>query len=269
MRDSGGVPEGPLEDLAYLSRSKSRIDLLNTLSVASHTRGELEAETRIPRTTIDRVVNELEERDWVRRTRGGVYEATPAGKRISAEITRAVGSMQAIRHLAEAVAWLPDDELTIGLHHFNEATVRRPESNDMSAPTTFATDLVQEATEFLCLVNTPPSLAFEDSLIEGQVAGRLKTEHVINKDGLDVLKDDRNRASRWATYMDAGATVHRYDGRIPCNLLVVDESVLILDRQPAAVEGIECTESAVRLWARGIIDEYRARAERVSAAEFR
>lgn len=269
MRDAGGVSAGALDDLAYLSRSKSRIVLLKALSAASHTRGELETETGIPRTTIDRVVNELEERDWVRRTRSGEYEATPTGEQISTESTQAIGSMQAIRRLGEAVAWLPDDDLTIGLHHFSEATVRRPESNDMSAPTTFATDLLQEATEFRCLVNTPPSLAFEDVLVEGQAAGRLSTEHVINADGLDALTDDRNRASRWASYTDAGATVYRYEGRIPCNLLVVDESVLILDRQPTAVEGIACTEPAVRSWARGVIDEYRADAERVSAAVFR
>lgn len=269
METPSGIPDGPLDDLAYLSRSKSRIVILGALSTTARTRGELEAETGISRSTVDRVVNELEERGWVRRTPGGEYKATPAGERISTESTQSLGAMQAIRSLGDAVAWLPHDELTIGLHHFREATVRRSEPNDMSAPTTFATELLQEATEFVCLVNTLPSLAFEDAMIEGRATGRLSTEHVITTDGLEALREDSTRASRWASYIEGGANVYRYDGRIPCNLLVIDESTLLLDRNPAAVEGIACTDSAVRSWARALISEYRDDAERIGTDIFR
>lgn len=262
------LSEPALDDVAYLSRSRNRVRILAALSNAAATRGELEAATGISRTTLDRAVSELVERNWIERTADGQYSATAAGERIAAETTRVVGAFQAIRNLGDAVAWLPEAELTVGLHQFREATVRRPEPNAMNAPATFATALLREATEFACLVNTPPSLAFEEAMMAGVAEGRLATNHVITEGELDVLREDPDRAARWRTYVEAGADLYCYDGSIPCNLIVIDETVLVLDRQPRAAEGIESSNPAVRAWATELIDDYRADAARLEAAAF-
>jgi len=268
MIDPDTFPDEALEDIAYLSRSKSRVTILAALAAEPRTRRELEDATGIPRTTLDRTVNEFEERNWVTRTLDGDYEATPVGERVATESSNFVGAIQAIRTLGDAVAWLPDDELTIGLHHFAEATVRRPEPNAMTAPTTFATKLMREATEFACLVNTLPSVGFEDAMVNGVLDGRLTTTHVITDDELALLQQDADRASRWQTYVESGANLYCYTGRIPCNFLVIDNTVLILDRQPEAAEGIESTHSVVRSWAQGLIYEHRENAERLDATAF-
>jgi hypothetical protein len=166
------------------------------------------------------------------------------------------------------VAWLPSDELTVGLRHFSDATVRRPEPNAVSAPSTIVTERLREATEFACLVNTAPSLGFERAMIDGVVEERLTTNHVITDAELDVLRRDPDRAARWRTYVEAGADLYCYDGRIPCNLLVIDETVYVLDRQPEAPEGIESTNLAVRSWAADLVDDYRDAAEKLDAAAF-
>lgn len=266
------VPDPPpgdtLDDIAYLSRSKTRTWILTTLSAESSTRGELEDATGIPRTTIDRTVNELEARDWITRTPDGEYAATSVGERIATESRRFTGAIQAIRNLGDAVSWLPRDELTIGLHHFKEATVRRPEANALNAPDTFATELMREATEFACLVNTPPSLAFEEAMIDGVFEDRLTTKHVITDTELTTLLQDDDRAARWQAYVEAGADLYCYDGPIPCNLIVLDETVLILDRQPEAAEGIVSANPEVRSWAHETIEKYRNAAELLGAAGF-
>ncbi|OYR41327.1 hypothetical protein DJ82_06020 [Halorubrum sp. Ib24] len=267
MTDPDTFPEGALEDIAYLSRSKSRVTILAALAARPCTRRELEDATGIPRTTLDRTVNEFEERGWVVRTPDGNYGATPIGDRVAAESKNFVGAIRAIRTLGDAVAWLPDG-LAIGLRHFAEATVRRPEPNAMNAPTTFATKLMREATEFACLVNTLPSVGFEDAMVNGVLDGRLTTTHVITDGELAVLREDADRVSRWQTYVEAGANLYCYTGRIPCNLLVIDNTVLILDRQPEAVEGIESTNSVVRSWAQELISEHREDAERLDATAF-
>ncbi|MFP4626508.1 MAG: helix-turn-helix transcriptional regulator [Natronomonas sp.] len=268
MDVSDAFPEDALADVAFLSRSKNRAQILAMLAAESYTRRELEDTTGISRTTLDRIVNELEERDWATRTSDGDYVATPTGERIATESSCFVGAIQAIRNLADAVAWLPRNELTIGLHQFREAIVRRPEPNAMSAPTTAATKLMQEATEFACLMNTLPSLAFEESMINGVLEGRLMTKHVITDEELTVLLEDTNRTGRWQEYIEAGANLYCYDGQIPCNLLVIDETVLILDRQPEAPEGIESTNPEVRAWATEMIDEYRKEAKQLDATAF-
>lgn len=268
MDVSDAFPEDALEDVAYLSRSKNRAQILALLATESYTRRELEDETEISRTTLDRIVNELEERGWATRTSNGDYAATPTGERIATESTRFVGAIQAVQNIGDAVAWLPKDELTIGLHHFRNVTVRRPEPNAMSAPSTAATKLMQEATEFACLVNVPPSLGFEQAMVNGVAEGRLTTNHVITDGELSVLLEDRDRMVRWQAYAEEGANLYCYDGQIPCNLLVIDETVLILDRQPEAPEGIESTNPEVRAWALKKIDEYQDEARQLDATAF-
>lgn len=268
MGGPDSFPDETMNDLAYLSRSENRPRILATLATEAYTRRELGEVTDTPRTTLDRIINELEDRGWVTRTADGDYTATPTGERIAAESTRFVGSIEAIRTLGEAVAWLPQEELTIGLQHFRDATVRRPRPNAAAAPSTYATRLMQGATEFACLVNIPPSLGFEDAMMNGVIDGRLTTNHVITGEELDALRQNAERARRWQSYVEAGAELYCYDGRIPCNLLVIDETVLVLDRQPGALEGIESTDATVRSWAHETVERYREDAERLDATVF-
>jgi predicted transcriptional regulator len=260
--------EDVLEDVAYLSRSETRTRVLGVLAAAPHTPRALADRTDIPRSTLRRTLTEMVERGWVERSLDGEYVPTPTGEHVVAETERYLDAISAIRTLGDAVAWLPSDELGIDLRHFSDATVRRPEPNAVSAPSTIATERLREATEFACLVNTAPSLGFERVMVDGVVEGRLTTTHVITDAELDVLRRDPDRAARWRTYVDAGADLYCHDGPIPCNLLVIDETVFVLDRQPEALEGIECTNPAVRQWAIDLIDDHRDAAEQLDATAF-
>lgn len=261
-------PDDAMVDIEYLARSSNRVEILVALATDSYSRRELAETTGTSRTTLDRIVNELEERNWVTRTTKGEYVATPSGDRVAEESARFVGAMAAIRVLGDAVAWLPEDELTVGLEHFSDATVRRPKPNAASAPSRYATDLLETASEFSCLVNTPPSLGFEKALVNGVLDGRLSTKHVMTEGELTVLKENPDRAARWERYVEASGEVYCYDGPIPCNLIVIDETVLILDRHPEALEGIESTNPTVRSWALGIIEDYRNDASRLDSTVF-
>lgn len=266
--DATSHPDDVLDEMAYLSRSDTRTRVLDCLAGAAHTPREIAELTDIPRSTLRRTLTELVERGWAERTLDGEYALTPPGERVAATTERYLGALRAIHTLGDAVGWLPTDELTVDIRHFADATVRRPQPNAVSSPSTFATELLREATEFACLVNIAPSLGFERAMIDGVVEGRLRTSHVITDAELAVLREDPERASRWREYVAAGADLYCYDGRIPCNLLVIDETVLVLDREPDTVEGIECTDAAVRSWATGLIDEYRENAKRLDPAAF-
>lgn len=262
-------PEGVLDDLAYLSRSETRIQVLNVFEGEPHTSRDIAETTDIPRSTLRRTLTELIDREWVERTVDGEYILTPIGDHIAAETERYIGALRAIRALGDAIVWIPRAELDIGLHHFQDANVMRPEPNATSAPSTFATKLLRQATEFACLVNVAPSLGFETAMINGVVDGTLRTNHVITGGELSVLRQDPERASRWQRYVEAGANLYCYDGEIPCNLLVIDDTVLILDREPKAIEGIEITKNVVRSWAHDVIEIHRADSTRLDGEAFR
>lgn len=243
---AGELPEDAVGDIAYLARSNNRVEILMTLATAPHTPRSLAEVTEASRSTLERILTELDERGWAERTADGAYTVTPVGELTVAEFTPLVGAMQAIRTLDDAVDWLPREELSIGLHHFRDATVIRPEPNGPMAPDTRLIDLLCEADEFRCLVRIAPSLVFEKAMRDGVVEGRLRTEHVITDGELAYISDQPGRLERWREYLKAGANLFRYDGHIPCNLFVMDEAVLIADRQPETCAFIESENEMVR-----------------------
>jgi len=117
-------------------------------------------------------------------------------------------------------------------------------------------------------VNIAPSLGFENAMMNGVVDGRLRTQHIITDGELAVIRQKADRASRWQTYIEAGADLYCYDGRIPCNILIIDETVFILDRQPEAIEAIKSSNDVVRSWAHEVISDYQEDAERLTTATF-
>lgn len=266
--DPGTIPDDALADIAYLARSRNRVEILAVLSRAPHASRDVAAATEASRSTLERILTELEERGWAERTDDGTYAATPAGEFAVAEFLPPVGAMDAIRTLDEAVAWLPADELSIGLHHFADATVHRPEPNSPTAPATYLTERLRDASVFRCLVCLAPPLAFERAMRDGVVDGRLRTEHVVTARELEYISDQPERMRRWREYLEAGADVYCYDGPIPCNLFVLDETVLLGERQPEACSFVESESETVRSWAEETIAAYRRDAERLDPAAF-
>lgn len=261
-------PEEVLEDMVYLSRSETRLQVLTVLATSQRTPRDLSEVTDTPRSTLRRILTELVERGWADRTTDGEYVATRAGEEVAAETERYIGALQGIRTLDGAISWLPDDELTIGLQHFRSASLKRPEANAVLAPDTYLIGLLDGAAEFSCLVNTAPTVGLEKAMLRGVADGRLSTNHVITDDELAVLREDSGRVARWQEYIEAGADVFCYTGPIPGNLIVVDQTVLLADRDLETIEFVVSENETVRSWALETIERYRGEAQRLDAESF-
>lgn len=260
--------EGGLTDIAYLARSANRVEILETLTRRPYTTREVEAVTGVSRSTLERILSELEERGWADRATEGGYAATAAGEFAVTEFAPLVDAMAALRALGDAVDWLPREELSIGLQHFSDATVRAPESNSVTAPATYMANRLREATEFACLVRIAPPLGFEIAMRDRAATGKLTTEHVITEDELAYIAEQPDRVSRWREYLDADVDVFCYDGDVPCNLFVIGETVLVVDQEPDVCAFIESENETVRAWARDVIGTYRTEADRLQPDVF-
>lgn len=263
-----------LEDVAYLSRSRNRATILDSLSRGAQTRRELTEHVGASRTTLDRIVNELEDRGWVERTTDGEYVATAAGRHLIREVRPCVEAVEAIRRLGPAVDWLPVEELEIGLRHFRDATVWRPDGADPAETLDFMIRLVRETTEFRVLTHLKPPLSLLQVIQEEVASGGLSVRGVSTDSYADGSTSGQSkRPELWQDIHGAGGELYRYGGPIPCNLWVFDEVVLIKKSGPEPIDEsygvpIVSENDAIRSWAEGLIEDYIAEAERIDDEHF-
>ena len=267
------IPNEALEDVAYLSRSANRVKILAALTRGPYSRRDLAELTGASRTTLDRIVNELEERSWAKRTTDGDYTATPAGNHLMAQLTPFIESVEAIRRLDEAVAWLPADELSIGLHHFSDALVLRPEQDDPMETVDYFTDLIRDTAEFRVLTHLAPPAPLSRAMRDRITTGELNAEYVLTDELIDYLRGQPERRGRWRDILEGDADVVRGKGPIPCNVWIFDDIVLIKKSGPEPIEDsygvpIKSENEAVRSWAHDLIERCRANATCVDAKTF-
>lgn len=272
MGDSSGFPDRTLENIAYLARSENRLRILAILAEGPYMRNEVEETTGIARTTIDRIINEFEERGWTKRTADGRYVATPTGEQVLGEFEPFVESMEGLRKLGDLVAWLPTDTVPIDLRHFVDSTIRRPDPADPTSTTAYVTELLRDASDFRCLAGIAPPLAFEEAMRDGVVDGDLDTTHVITDEEYHYLIENDERLPHWREYVGAGANLYLHSGPVPCNILVFDDTVIIGNSQAEIGDPfvqVESTNETVRTWADDVISEYKEDATRLDAGAFR
>lgn len=259
-----------LDDVAYLARSENRVRILNILSKQSYNRRDLVDETGVSSATAGRILTEFQSRGWAKRTQDG-YVATPTGQQVTTEFEPIISSMEAIKHLGDAVEWIPSDELDIGLHEFSDVTVRRPERYDPAEITDFFTDLLKEVTSVHVLTHLVPIEAKETTMVDGLRTGRLTVvNHVITTDLLDYLRDHPAHQARWVDLISAGAAVYSYDGPIPCNLFILGETVILGNSHSTSGNPYACLVSnspTIRSWARDLIDRYQEKADPIDARD--
>lgn len=260
---SGSEPpsDDALEDIAYLSRSGNRIDVLGLVASKPQPPREIRAEVDASRSTIRRILAELVERGWAERTPDGDIVATVKGEHVVTTFLPLAGSIQAIRDLDEAVAWLPSDELSIDLYHFRDATVRRGDRNSPAAEASYLHDRLRDASTLVNLTSVGPPLSMMKTTRDGVISGRLTATTVLTERVVGYILDQPEQIPLWGEYITGGASVYCYEGEIPCHLFIVDETVLIGNNQPEVIrpcEFIETDNETVLSWARQMVESYRA-----------
>jgi len=156
----------------------------------------------------------------------GVYEQMEGGP-TQGDVAIAADAMAAIRTLGDAVAWLPTDELTIGLQHFRDATVRRPDRYDPMDVVDVFTELLREATVFWGLTHLVAPEPKQKAMLDGVTTGRLDTKLVLTSDLVGYLSDVPKRDAWFREFVSAGGRIYRYDDPIPCNLFIIDDVVIL------------------------------------------
>lgn len=259
-----------LNAIAHLARSEHRITVLESLIEGPHGPTELAELTDASRPTLGRILKEFEEREWAARTPDG-YHATPAGRHVTEEFRTHMEAMQTIQRLGDAVDWIPTDEHPIGLHHFSDATLQFPGGDDPVETTDYVAELLEDASTWYALTHlVAPELKL-DVMLEGVASGRLDSKLVLAAELIEYLTNKPARRDWLRKYVEAGAEVFQLGEPLPCNLLIIDELVLIGKTDPETghpYRSIMTEDETVRSWAERVIDHYQTKATAIEPESF-
>lgn len=259
-----------LDSIAHLARSENRITVLESLTEGPYGPTELAEITEASRPTLGRILKEFEERGWAERTPDG-YHTTPAGRHVAEEFRTHMEAVQTIQRLGDAVDWIPTDEHPIGLHHFSEAKLQFPGGDDPVETTDYVVELLEDASTWYALTHlVAPELKL-DVMLEGVDSGRLDSKLILTTDLIEYLRNKPARRDWLRKYVEAGAEVYRYGKPLPCNLLIIDDLVMLGKTNPETghpYRSIMAEDQTVRSWAETVIDHYRRKATAIEPDSF-
>lgn len=254
----------PLDEVEFVSRSRHRVHVLETLASSPHTRSDLHETIDIPQPTLSRVIRDFENRKWVRRE-GQEYYLTPLGQLLAEEFASLLKTVETIGELRTVIDWLPCEKFDFGLEHFADAEITLVERDDVIAPVRRAIEAFEAADRLRILAP-----GFVPEIIEARwkatVHGTQTSEAVLPADVIDSIMANPETA-RW--YEDVvrsdRATVYRYDGSVSYAIASIDDiAVFMRFSTPGTPQAmIETADEAVRSWVDETIDAYQDDAEPV------
>lgn len=277
MIERDEIPSDVLQNIAYLSRTENRHRVLETLTGKPRSTRELREATGTSKATVSRILNEFEERSWARRTSDGTYEATPRAEHIAFQLRAFTGSMEAIASLGEDIGVLPveeltigpDNDLTVGLHHFSDATVKRQRPQAQGVGRARMLEAIREASSLNVLTDTAPPRVIGELLQERAESGDLPGTTVWTAELFEHLRDHPEEPPQWSDVIEGGRRLYKYDGHIPATLGVTDEVTLVWGVTGEMRRRVIISENdTVQMWAVDMVERYRERAEAVDPQAF-
>lgn len=254
MIDQGGAS---IDRIEFLARSQSRVRLLEALLSAERvSKTELRRRLDASRTTIDRHLEALEERNWIREV-DGEYTITRVGELVAEKFLSFVETVGAARGLAPAIEWLPT-EFDLDMSALDDAEVvlanpkdpysvmhrhaRRLRAGDHVRGIAPIAELYSHETNHETVVRNGASV---ELIVEPEVADTYWSDPAYRR-----LTEEMARTSRFE--------LHVHDGTVPYGVVILDDTVQIIaiddEGMPRAL--IETEAPAAREWAERIYRQY-------------
>ncbi len=257
----------PVDQVAFLTRSKSRVQILRHLAAAgASTQRDLRDRIDSSRSTVARAVRSLEDHGWIR-AENGSYRLTAVGELVVQDLTQLIETMETADELSPFLTWFPLSEYDVDLSQLEDATVVTHSKGDPYAPGRTQTELLRRARRFRALL---PSIDLEGARaaheeIENQ---DLDAELVVSKDVEETISTDAYAPLLREQIRTGHLTVLVSEREPPFYLGLADDGTVQLGVEddngfPQAL--LESSHESLREWAETVYQEYRATATVKSA----
>lgn len=256
----------PLATVEFIVRSPVRVRILECLlERGRQTRRELQAELDVVRTTVQRNLDSLEERELILAVDDG-YEISLGGEMVSNELHTLTETVAFVAEagpvLGQLAAKLP--EFDPDPQWLTDATVVEATTANPYAPVEKHAETMAEA-EHARLV-LPATGANPLETARERVVEEAYHEAIVTPDVAETLREEPEFSETFEAMVEAGSVaVHRYDGEIPCYLGVLDDVVQfgVQDETGIPRALLETTHPEVLEWAIERFESYRDAAERL------
>lgn len=261
------------DDAQFLSRSSSRVVVLDAVADTPRPRHELRSLTEASRVTINRIVADFEDRGWVVHE-NGTWAATGQGASVADEFTRVLDNLRTLEHLGEHVNWLRMSRFEFDLCELQDANVITPTWDDFAAYTSTLVDLVYESTDIRA-VGTGLHREFLQALSDATLNGELSLDLIYTPAVIHAIESEPDLCRLVRDLSDSErATIYRYGGGDSLMMLLIHETddpredVVLLCGQhdEGAPPGtVETTNPRVKSWAEAYFDAVQADARPIDA----
>lgn len=254
------------EEVEFLVRSDCRVGVLETLSDGgTATRRELQEELDVVRTTIQRNLDALEERNLVRSVEGG-YEITLAGKLVAVDLLETVETTALAIEAGSVLGRVGESSLEFDFdpRALTDATVVEATVADPYAPIDRYESAVADADHARLIL--PPTAANPLETTTAAIEDDGVHEVIVVADLVPAAGAERVGGYLDATAEEATVDLYRYDGELGCYLGILDDRVHLGVHDPKGIPDalLESTNDEVREWAIAEYERYREAAERIA-----
>lgn len=266
---TSGTQDSALTDVEFLSRSEHRVSVLDALCEQPRTRDELRDISGASSSTVGRILEAFEQRQWVTKT-GDRFEATQLGSYVNAGFQSLMDGMvveRQLRHLWEDLPSELTEEFPIEVIDTGHVSVAGPDAP--YRPINRFVELIKQS-------DTLRFVGFDLGLVEPcfseirrQIVGGLQAEVIDPPEVVSYListyPDDCE-----AIFSSGNITLQVSEELPEYGIGIFDNCVIICIYDPSSgtIRGlVESTHEDVRTWAMEAFDRYLETARRFETLE--
>lgn len=258
----------PFDDVQFLARANTRIRAIQLLAERPYNRDELIETLDISRATLSRLLRQFEDRGWVGQD-GRRYATTRFGSAIASDVSSLLNTVTTTQRVQHLTQYLPFDELGLEIHQLRGAEITNATSSDPAAPTRRVGQILTASNRTRILKHAIDPNASRPHY-EAVIEGRQRTDVVLTREAIRTASQHSETRQWFEEMITNGVPLYQYDGSLPVNLKIVDETVLLTpsDENGLIVALIECENEDILSWATKTFESYRSKATRVGRGAF-
>lgn len=255
----------PDDDIGYIVNSEGQINVLQAIRDQSCTapKHELESEVEVSRSTIDRAIDNLAERNWIEETSRGQYEITTVGASILDRYEEFVDTIVGAQTKTKLINQLGKHVEPPSIDVFSEAEAEEyPTSDPMKGwnrAADEASNQIEEGLEVYQGMN-PIVSAHGNEIGRELLDAADEAELIIDEEVLETSKKSYN------SELDEGLAADNFEiyvsrEKVPVTLAMYNEERVELsvhDEQGHPIGGIRGTNGDLACWAKDLYEQYRA-----------